>query len=77
MNYILMDEVLQIDFINLFFGVILLIGGSLRLIKVVKDFVNDNNYSSTYYSYDINIIFGCFIFIIVGIVMVYRELSVI
>lgn len=72
-----MDEVLQIDFINLFFGVILLIGGSLRLIKVVKDFVNDNNYSSTYYSYDINIIFGCFIFIIVGIVMVYRELSVI
>tara|TARA_Y100000780_G_scaffold232503_1_gene264855 strand:- start:82740 stop:82958 length:219 start_codon:yes stop_codon:yes gene_type:complete len=72
-----MNEVLQIDFINLFFGVILLIGGSLRLIKVVKDFVNDNNYSSTYYSYDINIIFGCFIFIIVGIVMVYRELSVI
>lgn len=72
-----MNEVLQIDFINLFFGVILLIGGSLRLIKVVKDFVNDNNYSSTYYSYDINIIFGCFIFIIVGIVIVYRELSVI
>lgn len=72
-----MNEVLQIDFINLFFGVILLIGGTLRLIKVVKDFVNDNNYSSAYYSYDINIIFGCLVFIMVGIVMVYRELSVI
>lgn len=71
-----MDEVLQIDFINLFFGVILLIGGSLRLIKVVKDFVNDNNYNSIDYSYDINIIFGCLVFIMVGIVMVYRELSV-
>ena len=70
-----MDESLSIDFLNLLIGIILTIGAILYFIKILKEIEYDNKYDAISYTYDINIIFGCLVFLIVGIVLIYRELN--
>lgn len=70
-----MDESLSIDFLNLLIGIILTIGAILYFIKILKEIAYDNKYDAISYTYDINIIFGCLVFLIVGIVLIYRELN--
>lgn len=70
-----MDESLPIDFLNLLIGIILTIVAILYFIKILKEIAYDNKYDAISYTYDINIIFGCLVFLIVGIVLIYRELN--
>jgi len=70
-----MESLNPVDFLNLFIGILLIIGTVLYLIYTKKDIEKDKDYNYWIMSYDINIIFGTLVFLVIGIIMVYRELS--
>ncbi|TXN36889.1 hypothetical protein FVB32_00970 [Flagellimonas hymeniacidonis] len=70
-----MESSNSIDFLNLLIGILLIVGTILYLIYTKKDIEKDKDYNYWIMSYDINIIFGTLVFLVIGIIMVYRELS--
>lgn len=70
-----MESSNSVDFLNLLIGIVLIIGTILYLIYTKKDIDKDKDYNYWIMSYDINIIFGTLVFLVIGIIMVYRELS--
>lgn len=64
--------------INLFkflLGILLIFGMAIYLIYTIRSARKDKNYDHMTYSYDVNIVVGAAIFLVIGIILVYRELS--
>jgi hypothetical protein len=63
------------DYLNLLIGISLVVGALLYLMKIFKEIIEDEDYSLWTYSYDINIVVGILIFLVMGIILIYRELK--
>ena len=70
-----MEDSNEINFLNLLIGLLLVIGTIIYLIYTIRGIQKDKEYDSWIFSYDINIIVGTLIFLVIGIILVYRELS--
>lgn len=65
----------RMDYLNLLIGISLVVGALLYLMKIFKEIIEDEDYSLWTYSYDINIVVGILIFLVMGIILIYRELK--
>lgn len=63
------------NIINLIIGILLILGSIIYFIDVLKEIEKDEDYSQVLASFDIQIIGGTFIFFLIGIVMVYKEVK--
>ena len=64
------------NYYKLFLGVLVSILSILYLLHTIKSAINDKDYDAMTSSYDINIIFGIITFLLIGIILIYRELKV-
>lgn len=62
-------------FLNLLIGVLLILAAIAYLIYTKKEIDEDDIYTCWTLSYDIEIIFGTLVFLVIGNIMGYRALS--
>ncbi|SDY08579.1 hypothetical protein SAMN05444411_1217 [Lutibacter oricola] len=63
---------------NIYFliaGVLIFVLSTLYLIYTIKSAQKDKDYDSMIYSFDVNIVLGTIVFIVIGLIMIYRELK--
>ena len=63
---------------NIYFliaGILIVVLSILYLIHTIKSAQKDKDYDAMTYSFDVNIVFGILIFLVLGIIMIYREIK--
>jgi len=63
------------NLLNLIAGISIIFLSTMYLIYIIKTGMKDKNYNSFTRSYDIKIVGGIIIFIIGGIILIYKELK--
>ncbi|NYJ27182.1 nitrogen fixation/metabolism regulation signal transduction histidine kinase [Muricauda sp. ARW1Y1] len=62
----------MIDFTDLIIGVVMIVASVIWLILLIKRNRKEKNYDYWLLSYDINIVFGLIVFIVLGVLYVLR-----
>jgi len=66
----------MIDFIDLIIGIVMMVGSAIWLIMLIKSNRKEKNYDYWLLSYDINIVFGLIVFIVLGVLYVLRAFGI-
>jgi len=66
----------MIDFIDLIIGIVMMVGSAIWLIMHIKSNRKEKNYDYWLMSYDINIVFGLIVFIVLGVLYVLRAFGI-
>lgn len=63
------------NILNLILGVLITTLSILYLLHTIRSAKKDKDYDPMIYSFDVNIVLGTLVFIILGLVLIYRELK--
>ena len=66
----------MIDFIDLIIGIVMMVGSAIWLIMLIKSNRKEKTYDYWLLSYDINIVFGLIVFIVLGVLYVLRAFGI-
>lgn len=66
----------MIDLIDLIIGIVMMVGSAIWLIMHIKSNRKEKNYDYWLLSYDINIVFGLIVFIVLGVLYVLRAFGI-
>jgi hypothetical protein len=56
-------------------GILITLLSAIYLIYTIKSAINDKDYDYMIYSSDVNIVFGTVVFLVIGMIMIYREIK--
>jgi len=63
------------NIINLILGILITILSILYFLYTIRKAKKDKDYDAMTYSFDVNILLGTLVFILLGLVLIYRELK--
>lgn len=66
----------MIDLSDLIIGIVMMVGSMIWLILLIKSNRKEKNYDYWLLSYDINIVFGLIVFIVLGVLYVLRAFGI-
>jgi len=56
-------------------GILIVVMSIIYLIYTIKSAQNDKDYDAMTYSFDVNIVLGTVVFLVIGVIMIYREIK--